>query len=54
MMEGGEEPVETVRRMLSIGLPVIARVGLLPQRHVALSEHRVQGRDAKSEKGEVR
>lgn len=50
-MEGGEELVETVRRMTSVGIPVMAHVGLLPQRHVALSGYRVQGRDAKSAKG---
>lgn len=50
-MEGGEELVETVRRMTSVGIPVMAHVGLLPQRHVALSGYRVQGKDAKSARG---
>ncbi|KAI0317421.1 ketopantoate hydroxymethyltransferase [Amylostereum chailletii] len=44
-LEGGREIAETVRRITRIGVPVMAHVGLLPQRHVALSGYRVQGRD---------
>ncbi|TBU54095.1 ketopantoate hydroxymethyltransferase-domain-containing protein [Dichomitus squalens] len=50
-LEGGMEMVETVRRLTSVGIPVMAHVGLLPQRHVALSGYRMQGRDAESAMG---
>ncbi|KAI0067595.1 hypothetical protein BV25DRAFT_1818973 [Artomyces pyxidatus] len=45
-LEGGAEIVDIVRRITQMGVPVMAHVGLLPQRHVALSGYRVQGRDA--------
>ena len=47
-MEGGEEIVETVRRLTSMGIPVMAHVGLLPQRHTSTSGYRVQGKEAKT------
>ena len=34
-MEGGEEILESVRRLTSVGIPVMAHVGLLPQRHTS-------------------
>ncbi|KAI0250092.1 ketopantoate hydroxymethyltransferase [Lactifluus subvellereus] len=45
-LEGGLEIAETVRRISQVGIPVMAHVGLTPQRHTALSGYRVQGRDA--------
>ncbi|KAI8978181.1 ketopantoate hydroxymethyltransferase [Trametes punicea] len=45
-LEGGIEIAETVRRLTRVGIPVIAHVGLLPQRHVMLSGYRAQARDA--------
>lgn len=47
-LEGGQEIAETVRRLTTVGIPVMAHVGLMPQRHAALSGYRVQGRDAES------
>jgi len=47
-LEGGEEIVELVRRMTRAGIPVMAHVGLLPQRHTSCSGYRVQGKDAAS------
>lgn len=45
-LEGGLEIADTVRALTRIGVPVMAHVGLLPQRHAMLSGYRVQGRDA--------
>ncbi|KAI5123827.1 hypothetical protein M0805_009119 [Coniferiporia weirii] len=47
-LEGGEEIVESVRRLTSIGIPVMGHVGLLPQRHTSSSGYRVQGKDVLS------
>ena len=43
-LEGGEEIVETVRRLTSMGIPVMGHLGLMPQRHTASSGYRVQGK----------
>ncbi|KAF7798811.1 hypothetical protein EIP86_010036 [Pleurotus ostreatoroseus] len=45
-LEGGTEIANTVRSLTNMGVPVMAHVGLLPQRHAMLSGYRVQGRDA--------
>jgi 3-methyl-2-oxobutanoate hydroxymethyltransferase len=47
-MEGGEELVMSIVRLTAMGIPVMAHVGLLPQRHTMLSGYKVQGRDAES------
>lgn len=47
-LEGGEEILESVRRLTRVGIPVMGHLGLLPQRHTSCSGYRVQGKDASS------
>ena len=45
-MEASLDGVEIVRKLTSIGIPVMAHVGLMPQRHTSLSGYKVQGKTA--------
>lgn len=45
-LEGGKEVAETVRRISSAGIPVMAHLGLTPQAIHKLGGYRVQGRDS--------
>jgi 3-methyl-2-oxobutanoate hydroxymethyltransferase len=47
-LEGGLEIIETVRAIVSAGIPVIAHIGLTPQTAGQLGGFRVQGKDAAS------
>ena len=43
-LEGGREMAETVRRLSSVGIPVLGHIGLTPQSVHALGGYRIQGR----------
>ncbi|KAK2744257.1 hypothetical protein FQN57_004342 [Myotisia sp. PD_48] len=43
-LEGGEEMAPTIKRITQAGIPVVAHIGLTPQRQNALGGFRVQGK----------
>lgn len=43
-LEGGREMAPTIRKITSAGIPVLAHIGLTPQRQNALGGFRVQGK----------
>lgn len=43
-LEGGEPVAEAIHRIVSIGIPVLAHLGMTPQSVHAFGGHRVQGR----------
>jgi 3-methyl-2-oxobutanoate hydroxymethyltransferase len=43
-LEGGREAAETIQRLVSAGIPVMAHVGLLPQSVHAMGGFKVQGK----------
>ncbi len=45
-LEGGAEMADTIRFLSGRGIPVMAHVGLMPQRINALGSYRYRGRDA--------
>lgn len=47
-LEGGREMAPTIKRITSAGIPVLAHIGLTPQRQNALGGFRVQGKTAAS------
>jgi len=46
-LEGGQEMADTIRRITTVGIPVLAHVGLTPQRQASLGGFRVQAKTAK-------
>jgi len=46
-LEGGITVKDTIRRIVEIGIPVLAHIGLTPQSVHALGGYKVQGRDDK-------
>jgi 3-methyl-2-oxobutanoate hydroxymethyltransferase len=45
-LEGGREMAATISHLVSVGVPVMGHVGLMPQRAKALGGFRVQGNTA--------
>ncbi|CAE6421195.1 hypothetical protein ACGC1H_006709 [Rhizoctonia solani] len=43
-IEGGKDVIPTIKALTNVGIPVMAHIGLLPQRHTLLSGYRVQGK----------
>jgi len=47
-VEGGERMVETARRIVEAGIPVMGHIGLTPQQVLNLGGYKVQGRSGES------
>ncbi|KAG9304271.1 hypothetical protein G9A89_019833 [Geosiphon pyriformis] len=45
-LEGGKEFTETIKKITSIGIPVMGHLGLTPQRQTSLGGYRIQGNTA--------
>ncbi|KAI8950394.1 ketopantoate hydroxymethyltransferase-domain-containing protein [Xylaria longipes] len=50
-LEGGKEMAPTIKKITEAGIPVLAHVGLTPQRQNALGGFRVQGKTSKGAMG---
>lgn len=49
-LEGGERVANTIRAIVSAGIPVIGHIGLTPQSSALLGGFRIQGKDAQTAK----
>ncbi|EGW34649.1 uncharacterized protein SPAPADRAFT_57702, partial [Spathaspora passalidarum NRRL Y-27907] len=48
-IEGGnEEIIPTIKKLISVGIPVMGHVGLTPQKHNALGGYKLQGKNAQN------
>lgn len=47
-LEGGSEQIETIKRIISAGIPVMGHLGFTPQSVNLIGGHRVQGRTPES------
>ena len=50
-LEGGADHAETIATLVRSGIPVVAHIGLLPQRVRAMGGYRVQGRSDEAQAG---
>jgi 3-methyl-2-oxobutanoate hydroxymethyltransferase len=49
-LEGGQEIIKTIEKMVGIGIPVMGHLGLTPQSICQLGGYKVQGKDEKTAK----
>nr|CAG8439565.1 2360_t:CDS:2 [Entrophospora candida] len=49
-LEGGSEMADTIRKITSVGIPVLGHLGLTPQRQSSLGGFKVQGKTVKKAK----
>ncbi len=45
-IEGGRAMADTIRKLTSVGIPVLSHVGLMPQRQASIGGFKVQGKTA--------
>jgi 3-methyl-2-oxobutanoate hydroxymethyltransferase len=50
-LEGGLEAADTIRKLVTVGIPVVGHVGLLPQSVHAMGGFRVQGKTIEAAQG---
>lgn|SRR5574341_135398 len=49
-IEGGLEMIETIKKIIEVGIPVMGHIGLVPQSIHKFGKYSVQGKDSKSQK----
>ncbi|KAI3405376.2 ECM31 [Candida oxycetoniae] len=50
-IEGGnDEIIQTIKKIISVGIPVMGHLGLTPQKHNAMGGYKLQGSDVESAK----
>ncbi len=48
-IEGGLEMIETIKKIIEVGIPVMGHIGLVPQSIHKFGKYSVQGKDSKSQ-----